>query len=321
MIGPCSGGEVYRASAAAMGTPKSTSSMSTQPPGRTAASRWATAVWWSGTCSTRARAWTRSNAACSGAPLLMSCVRTSRFVRRCSSTKRVSRSVATTRPVMPTRSASHTATAPAPHPTSRQLHPSVTPRLARWRVVAPSYRDSRPAGDRVRAPMLGRRRTRSRHTSKRCCHRCSIKAQDGPKSHGDYLTFSWAFRVRPDVASTVRTADTPGAEGSAVGEAGGKPQLQQRRPRCSNGPLRWPAVDDGRSDPCRSPRVTCTARNAVAVRRAPRCRRRRCPRPDIKVPATDPMPCSTACPVLRVLERGLQQLPERPRSAERGTLA
>ena len=50
----------------------------------------------------------------------------------------------------------------------------------------------------------------------------SITGREGPKGHEDYLTFSWAFRVRPDVASTVRTADTPGAEGSAVGEAGGE---------------------------------------------------------------------------------------------------
>jgi hypothetical protein len=59
--------------------------------------------------------------------IMMLCLRTWRLGWPCPSMKCVSRSVATTWPVVPARSASQSAIPPAPHPTSRHRHPSATP--------------------------------------------------------------------------------------------------------------------------------------------------------------------------------------------------
>ena len=91
-----------------------------------------------GTWTSTRRACTRSNPGPGGSSVATSCRRTSTFPGSSVLIQPTSRSVATTEPVGPTRSASSLGTPGPPAPTSQHRHPAATPIPSTCRMVTPS---------------------------------------------------------------------------------------------------------------------------------------------------------------------------------------
>jgi hypothetical protein len=109
------------------------------------------------------RACTRSNASAESGSERRSWRRTSIRSLACPSSRPVSRSTASTEPVLPTRSASMRVTEPPPAPTSRQRQPSPTPIASSCRMLSGSWYSCSSL-----------RRERSRSGESRCERRYSV---------------------------------------------------------------------------------------------------------------------------------------------------
>ena len=123
----------------------SKSSMTSQPPGLSAAFSLGRMAAASGTCTKTWRAWMRSKALPGSASrtILWRRISTLRLPLATPSRKRGSMSVTTTAPPSPTLSDSQADIDPPPAPISRQVQPAATPNFSKHEMVAGSHTRSR----------------------------------------------------------------------------------------------------------------------------------------------------------------------------------
>jgi len=117
---------------------KSMSPTTIRPPGRAVRTSRSNTAERSGTCRSTSRVWTRSKQSSGSGSVRMSCRWTVRLGTLIWANNSVSRSVARTEPVSPTRSHNHRVMEPAPAPTSRHRQPDATPTPTRCRIVCGS---------------------------------------------------------------------------------------------------------------------------------------------------------------------------------------
>ncbi|HEY0573345.1 MAG TPA: hypothetical protein VGD73_04530 [Pseudonocardia sp.] len=136
----------------------SKSSISSQPPGRTAATMRRNAAFRSARCTSTNRACTRSKSSPGGSSIATSCWRTSTPPAESVFIHCTSKSVASTYPLEPTRSRSSRGTDGPPAPTSQQRHPGRIPSASTFPAVTGSNSaDSAPNRPPASAAALSNR--------------------------------------------------------------------------------------------------------------------------------------------------------------------